>query len=384
MHAWQAVAGEQEHTMDSSNKAGEEAELQSQDEAQPQVQPQGEPQVQPQGERAPDMVVMAQIYLQQGRVEDALAPLNRAIEIDPHYLEAWLMLSSILQSNARWEESLEYIEKAIQIIPKSAKLWFLKGNALDALSPNPPSTRGSQAWKHIEEALYCFEKCLQLDAGFIAVWFSKALCQEKLGRHQDAMHSYEKFVSLNPGPELEMQKEHACHRLSTKEILVIPPASEGSEEGGKNWIDRLAGGSPEDFLAFFDMTLQLNPEDPRGWVSKGYGLEIVGRDGEALVHYEKATKLDPESVDAWTRKGTLLAKLTRFDDALKCFEKAITIDPGAEIPWYRKGLLEQKLGRGNEAVNSFRKFLQLDPPDSMSHEVEDVKRRVEQLGKKSQ
>lgn len=367
-----AIAGIQEHTMDSSKKSEEGAESQSRDEAQPQ------------SERAPDMVVMGQVYLQQGRVGDALAALKRAVEIDPRYLEAWIMQSSILQNNEQWEESLRYLEKAIGIIPNNPKIWFLKGNALDALSPDPPSTRGSTAWKHIEEALFCFEKSLKLDPGFTVVWFSKALCEEKLGRHQDAMHSYEKFVSLNPGPDLEMQKEHACHRLSTKEVLVMPPASEGSEEGGKTWIERLAAGGPDDFLAFFDMTLRLNPDDPRGWVSKGYGLEIVGRDDEALFHYERATQLDPESVDAWTRKGTLLAKLIAFDDALKCFEKAIAIDHYAALPWYRKGLLEQKLGRGKEAVRSFKQFLYLNPPDSMAHEMEDAKRRIEALERKSQ
>lgn len=332
---------------------------------------------------AVEMVRQSQMLIQQGRVDDALANLDRALEVDSRYVYAWLMQASILQSQQRWEESIQNLEKALQINPGSAELWFFAGNAFDALSPTPPTTKGSKAWKCVEQALMCFAKSLELNSNFIAVWFSQAQSEEKLGRHQDAMRSYEKFLSGNPGADLKDQVEHARARLATKQILVIPPATDGPEEEAKTWIERLAGGGPEDFLAFFDMTLQLNPEDPRGWVSKGYALENLGRDEEALAHYDKAIQLDARSDDAWTRKGTLLAKLTQFDEAIKCFEAAIASNPRADLPLYRRGVIEQSLGKLKEAIDSFRKFVNLNPPNVRAHELDDAKRRLVALDKQA-
>ncbi|MBI2840033.1 MAG: tetratricopeptide repeat protein [Acidobacteria bacterium] len=311
-------------------------------------------------------------------VDMALPLLQKILEIEPHHAYAWTQKTAILQQLNRWDDALTAADQAVAIDPRNAQFWFLKGNALNALCPQPPSVRGSGDWLRLEESVRCYERCAELSPGFCLAWFHKALPEEKLGRHHDAMQSYERFLSLNPGPDLAPQIEHARNRTASREVLAVPPAA---EEGAaaESWFERLADGGPDDFLAFSDMVLKLKPDEASSWVSKGLALEEVGRHAEAMTHYEKAIEMDGSQSDAWMRKGRIHQRAGAHAEALECFRSAVAVDPDAEETWYHKARAEEALGLKTDALGSYKKFLDVTPPHVHEADVRDAEQRIEDL-----
>ncbi|MCZ7355412.1 MAG: tetratricopeptide repeat protein [Candidatus Methanoperedens sp.] len=68
-----------------------------------------------------------------GRLEEALATYDKAIEINPKDEKAWVDKGSALDDLGREEEALVCYDKAIEINPKDARVWSLKSWALDDL-----------------------------------------------------------------------------------------------------------------------------------------------------------------------------------------------------------------------------------------------------------
>lgn len=312
------------------------------------------------------------------KVEAAFPILENILALEPQHAYAWTQKTAILQQLNRWDDALTAADQAVAIDPRNAQFWFLKGNALDALCPQPPAVRGTGDWVRLEESVSCYEKCAELSPGFCLAWFHKALPEEKLGRHQDAMRSYEHFLSLNPGPDLAPQIEHARNRTASQQVVAVPPAA---DEGAapESWLERLANGGPDDFLAFSDMVLKLKPDEASSWVSKGVALEEVGRHAEAMSHYEKAIELDRSQSDAWMRKGRIHQRGGAHAEALECFRSAVAADPEAEESWYYKARSEEALGLTPDALESYRKFLAVTPPHAHEAEVRDAQQRIEEL-----
>ena len=59
--------------------------------------------------------------------------LDRAIEIDSEYFEAWCNKGEALRRQEKYEEAIEYYDRAIEIHPQYSKAWSSKGLALKAL-----------------------------------------------------------------------------------------------------------------------------------------------------------------------------------------------------------------------------------------------------------
>src|SRR5690606_38591468 len=56
--------------------------------------------------------------VEQGRYEEALASLERAIEIRPDYVPARVRLGRALMGLERWEEAVQALEKTVEVEPR--------------------------------------------------------------------------------------------------------------------------------------------------------------------------------------------------------------------------------------------------------------------------
>ena len=134
------------------------------------------------------------------RFADALPCYDRAIQLEPGSALSWSNKASALQRIGSVEEALRCHDRALQLDPSNSTFWTTKGSTLSDL-------------RRFEEAHVCFIKATELDPRDSAAWFNKALAAEKLGRTDDAAHSYEQFIMMNEAT-LRTQLEYARKRLS--------------------------------------------------------------------------------------------------------------------------------------------------------------------------
>jgi tetratricopeptide (TPR) repeat protein len=84
-------------------------------------------------ETAHDLLVRGKVLNAQGKYADALAVVERATNLEPQNVEAWLNLGYTLDALERWQEALVVYTRATSLSPRSAEAWYSKGKALEAL-----------------------------------------------------------------------------------------------------------------------------------------------------------------------------------------------------------------------------------------------------------
>jgi tetratricopeptide (TPR) repeat protein len=107
-------------------------------------------------------------------------------------------------------------------------------------------------------------------------------------------------------------------------------AIESSEANAVATVDSLAEGqkyldenAPQKALELFDRFLVMHPDHAEALLKKADALQKIGRNDEALAHYNRVIEKDGTLAVAHLQKGGLLNRLRRYDEALNCYEQAL-------------------------------------------------------------
>ena len=133
-----------------------------------------------------------------GRSTDSIESLNKCLEIDPSCYWALDQKGYVLARLRRFHEAIDWYESANRARPAYAHPWFGKGEALYELG-------------RYDDALYCYneiiDKSLEIDVpvSIFSVFSRKADALVELGRIDDAINSYEDYVAFaSAGEEWEI------------------------------------------------------------------------------------------------------------------------------------------------------------------------------------
>ena len=121
-----------------------------------------------------------------GRHEDALADYDRAIEIDPNDASAYVNRGNAKSELDRHEDALADYDRAIEIDPNHANAYFNRGNAKSELG------------RH-EDALADYDKAIQLEPNLATAYLARGNVRALLGRHDEAKADHNKALDLDPG-----------------------------------------------------------------------------------------------------------------------------------------------------------------------------------------
>jgi len=111
--------------------------------------------------------------------QKALEYFDKALVIDPEYVEAWIKKGLALRSQGGFERAIRCYDKALEIDPNRAEVWYNKGIALRGLG-------------RFDEAVKFYDKALELDSTLHKAWINKALALDALGRSEEASECYSK------------------------------------------------------------------------------------------------------------------------------------------------------------------------------------------------
>jgi tetratricopeptide (TPR) repeat protein len=120
-------------------------------------------------------------------------------------------------------------------------------------------------------------------------------------------------------------------------------------------------------IVIYEKTLDKCPQNYCAHNNLGLELAAVGRNEEALKHYEQAIMLKPDYTEAYGNLGATLAALGRPNEAMEHYRRALRLRPDfAEIHNTFAAFLA---GTGNtdEAIEHYREALRLKPNLIMAH-----------------
>ena len=185
-----------------------------------------------------------------------------------------------------------------------------------------------------EKALPYFEKAVESDSNYAEAWAQTGFCNEKLGRHAEAIEASRKAVSLRPSAESYFNIGLANFYLKQHR--------ESAEA--------------------YRQAIKL---DPYNAADAHYALGLVYRDwgkaDEEIQAYKQAIRLRPDYTAAYERLGARYLKSKKFNDAIEIFRQLSALKPGDAIAPNNMGEAYFELNRYNEACESFRQSIRLKP-----------------------
>ena len=185
-----------------------------------------------------------------------------------------------------------------------------------------------------EKALPYFEKAVESDGNYAEAWAQSGFCNEKLGKHTEALEASKKAVNLRPSAE-----SYFNIGLASFYLKQYKEASEA-----------------------YRQSIKL---DPYNSADAYYALGLVYRDwgkaDEEIQAYKQSIRLRPDYTVAYERLGSRYLKSKKFTEAVEVFRQLAALKPGDAVTPNNMGEAYLELNKLNEAAESFRQSIRLKP-----------------------
>ncbi len=127
---------------------------------------------------------------EQGKYDEAIQALDKAINIDPQDEAAWNEKSYALHEQGRYDEAIQALDKAIEINPQNADVWYNKAEVL-------------YDQRKYSEAVQALNKTIEINPQYALAWYFKGWILEDQGKKDEANSSYDKAIEIDPQVEDE-------------------------------------------------------------------------------------------------------------------------------------------------------------------------------------
>jgi tetratricopeptide (TPR) repeat protein len=185
-----------------------------------------------------------------------------------------------------------------------------------------------------QRALPYFQKATESDAGYGEAWAQTGFCNEKLGRHPEAIEASKKAVSIRPSVESYFNIGLANYYL--KQYREAEQA--------------------------YRQAIKLDPYNAADtYYALGLNYRDWGQFDEEIQAYKHAIRLKPDYTAAYERVGQRYLQQKKYAEAIDIFKQLSAQRPGDANAQNNLGEAYEALGRHDEAVEAFRQATRLKP-----------------------
>ncbi len=340
---------------------------------------------------AVDLSRQAEVYLAEGKLNEAVAACESALKIEPNLGAACQTLGKVMQVRGEIEQAKQWYEAAIDRNPNLPEVYANLGSLYSqgkkwekaiancqkaiSLAPNFAAAYRQLAriWTQLEkreEAAECWYQAFNIDPNWATadehVTLGNSLVE--FGKFDRAMECYARAIRLNPklatayhnlGEMLVGQKRWDEAIANYRQAIAIDPNSfESYHSLGKTWAER---GELDRAIACYNKSLELNPNYARAYVGLG-NVFAQKRDFDAAIKcYRQTLEINDNSYWAYNCLGDALAQKQLWQEAISCYRKAIEINPN--IPWFyvNLGVAFTCEKSWDEAVSAYLHAVQIEP-----------------------
>ena len=281
--------------------------------------------------------------------EEAAAAFDRAIELEPENLDAWLYKGVAMTTlgtkisgggmnlgaedreasrMAAFGEAMVANDRAVEIAPENATIWTYKAGNLDNFGffTNNLSL--------LNESLQAFDKALELDPTNAGAWHGKGVAMVHLiqkqgdtSRYDEALRHYERALELDPKTEGVLQNRAGIlaalgrQNESAEAYAQVIEAAETMPEQSGAWHSKgdalMAQGNYRDAIEAYDRAAEIDPENPWTWKMMAFAANQIGWYNKSLQAHDAVLALDANSSSSLYGKADALYKLRRFNESCK-------------------------------------------------------------------
>jgi tetratricopeptide (TPR) repeat protein len=318
---------------------------------------------------------LAGLYIQAGKVRDAVTEIEDRLKKDPKAIDARRVLARLYarligdqQTNKINEEmlkrALEQYQKIVELDPKDVDSWLLLGRLY----------RVSQDSVESEKA---FKKALELEPDSQEAMTELAMVYSTIGDNQRAIQLLKQVADRNPNRRTlttlagayEDLRDFAGAVQVLRRALELEPDNLDVKRGLAQ--DLLYAGKLDDAIQVYAEVAQDDPKDAQSLLRTSQIYRQKHDYAKAREALDRALKADPDDLDVRYSQVTLLDEEGKHAEALSAMKQ---LADSTEKKSYNRGeragrasLLEKLavLYRSNEqyaqAVDTFRQMADLEP-----------------------
>ena len=255
-----------------------------------------------------------------GRVDEAGADIQRALNMDPKYSDAFALQTIIFVVQNERDKALDSARKAVETGQNLATARIAMSYA-------------QQAGFDLEGARASIEEAVELDPNNALAWARLAELWSSFGRLDKALDAAKKAVALDPN-------------LARTQMVL-----------GYAYLTQV---KTTESRAAFEKAIEFDPADPLSRL--GLGLAKI-RDGDMEAggrEIEIAASLDPNNsiVRSYLGKAYYEEKRTTLDQREYAIAKEL--DPNDPTPWFYDAIAKQTTNRPVEALHDLQKARELN------------------------
>ena len=327
------------------------------------------------------------VFMEQGRIEEAIGEFDQAIVQDANFGKAYLQRGLALKKQGEVERSLEDFSRAIDILPEEADL-------ASAYYHRSIARANIGEW---EESYADLDKATmlnpQLATGYSVLGVSKRGSDESIGpeiEHKPAFVIEPPGIAedidhqepapqpneeLRPLNEAEITGEATAESVQPADDGTVfpvsaPLATDGRTEAAdaKDYFNQglahLHVNEYEKAIEKFDKALSLDPNFTAAFFQRGIARHRAGSLEGAISDYDQAVSLDPNCGEAYLQRGKVYVELSEWDQAIADFDQAVAILAENEDKieaYFQRGLLWYQKKDSGKAIANFDQVIALDP-----------------------
>jgi tetratricopeptide (TPR) repeat protein len=218
-----------------------------------------------------------------------------------------------------------------------------------------------------EKALPYFQQAVESDSEYADAWAQAGFCNEKLGRHSEALEASKRSVSLRPSPESYFNIGLASYHLKQykeaeqayRQSIKIDPdnAADAYYALGLNYRD---WNRPDDEIQAYRHAIRLKPDYVSAYEKLGQRYLQMKKFPEAIEAFKQVSVLKPSDAVAPNSMGEAYLEMGRYPEANEALRQAIRLKPDFGKAYYNLGKSQLAQGDRNGAIEEYTVLRNID------------------------
>jgi protein O-GlcNAc transferase len=260
---------------------------------------------------------LANVLLEQGRFDEALARYREVLRLRPDSPDAHFNLGLALKRQGQLDDAVASYREALRLRPDFAEAWNNLGTVRAAQGDG-------------DDARTCFERALQFNPSHPPAHNNLGKLYQEQGRLDEAEARFREALRLRPHyaeahynlgvlfqQERRLDEAAACFRAA---VQYRPGFTEALNNLGNVLRDL---GQVDEARTCFEQALQVRPDFADAWANLGFLDKAQGRPAEAEAHFREAHRLRP-SDRLRVEAATLLPPVYQSLDELDTWRTRLT------------------------------------------------------------